>query len=362
MRFALGAVALCIGLLASVSGYPASAEGLAKSGTAIAAAAQPLQAPIPETAVAPWTGVYLGGGYGYGIGDTAASLDCVHCGKPFNALSLDGLSSDGWQGDGRVGKGPQRFYRWVTTSVWVADTAPYTIDAHADDFMSADRVPLDFDLSVTARCADWRNIPEMIDRFGTADCFQVLRRLVLQLAPEGSRGSPRGEFMSYLRDQVRHHNSSVFIAAQDADGKPSDAASEVERQTREHINRFLEANGAAMIKVDNIALGRANPPPGVRASIEATAQQAQDIKTQVERERAQKARLNAEVAAAAAERAFMDSVKLNSAEFIELQRIRAWEKVCVNNNICVFTQGAAPPLALPMPRPVVLTQQAEKKQ
>lgn len=257
--------------------------------------------------------------------------------------------------DDRPIGGPQRFYMWPSTSMWTLNTAPQTLPAHADDFMSADRVPLDFDIAITIKLADPAKAPAVVRKFSSESVVSVFRLLVLQDAKDQQgKVATRGEFMSYLRDQVRHHSSSVFIAAQNADGTPSDAASQVEKQTRDYINKFLSENGADMIRVENIALGRANPPDGVRRSIEATAQQAQDVKTQGERKRAQDARKDAEIAAAAAERAFMDSVKLTPEQFVELQRIRAIEKVCTGSATCVLNMGGGNmPIAIPARVPTI---------
>ena len=75
------------------------------------------------------------------------------------------------------------------------------------------------------------------------------------------------------------------------------------------------------------------------------------MKTQGERKRAQDARKEAEIAAAAAERAFMDSVNLTPEQFIELQRIKAIEKVCIGGTTCIITLGgsAQPPTPVTLP-------------
>lgn len=233
--------------------------------------------------------------------------------------------------------GPERVYTWPSTTVRVVKIAPQTVTVHAEDFMTADRVPLDFDMAITLRVTDPRLSPSLIRKFGTVS-LETFRMLVLQQT-EGSKTS--GELMSYFRDQVRHHHSAVFIAAQNEDGTLSNSAATVEQETRKHINAFLDRSGAGMIQVENIALGRANPPEGVRRTIEATAQQAQEVKTQAERTRAANARENAERATATADMAYVNAMGLSTDQFVELQRLKVWGEVC-KTNTCIFAPGNVP--------------------
>lgn len=250
--------------------------------------------------------------------------------------------------DKHVLMGPDRAYMWPSTKLWRVNVAPQTLTAHAEDFMTRDRVPLDFDLSVTVRVATPASAPDLVQKFGTGP-LTVFKTLVMQLGDDPkTKTAPTGELMSFLRDQVRHHHSAVFIAAQNENGTASDGAAEVENATRDHINAFLKKNGAGMIQVDNIALGRANPPDGVRKTIEATAQQAQEIKTQQERKRAAEARALAEVAVAAADNAYLKAMNYDLNQYIEIQRIAMYREVCKGNVMCVFSTGQTP-LALPVP-------------
>ncbi|MBI4120773.1 MAG: SPFH domain-containing protein [Parcubacteria group bacterium] len=248
--------------------------------------------------------------------------------------------------DQQVVVGPDLVYKWPSTTLVKVSIAPQTLTVHADDLMTADRVPLDFDIAVTIRVTDPSKAPDLIRTFGVGS-VETFRTLVLQ---EGQPGSNRtsGELMSFLRDQVRHHHSAVFIAAQNEDGTPSDKAATVEQETRKYINTFLAQNGAGMVQVQNIALGRANPPDGVRRTIEATAQQAQEVKTQHERERAAGARTAAETATAYADRAYIDGMGLTTEQYIQLQTLQVYRDVCKAPTMCVFsTGGGGMPLAIP---------------
>lgn len=247
--------------------------------------------------------------------------------------------------------GPGRFYMFPTTKLEKAPLVPFSLVVHAEDFMAKDRVPLDFDVSMTLQLVDTSQTPSMFRKFGGGP-EETFRTFVLQ---KDAKGASAGEFMSYLRDQIRHYHSSVFVNAQTENGDVSDDAKKVEESTTSHINKFLATQGAGMIKVTNIALGRANPPPGVRSAIERTAEQAQEQKTQVERQRAAVSRLNAEVATAEADMAYVRAMGLDGNQFVELSRIRMLEKVCGNEKSprpCILSATGSTPVAVSVPPPV----------
>jgi hypothetical protein len=245
--------------------------------------------------------------------------------------------------------GPNRFYMWLTTTMRKCPLSPDSISANADDFVSKNQVPLDFDIAITVKLADPKGCPKMLKTFGTTNPISVFRKLMLQTYDTDDKtkkiGPSRGEFMSYFREQVKLFHSSVFIAAQNEDGTPSGEASNIEKMTVAYANQFLKANGAGMVVIENVALGKANPPVNVLKAIEDTAAQAQDMKTQHERKRAQDVRAAAEKSKALADRAYIDSLNLPNELYVELKRIEAMEKVCGGQTVCII--GTTPPVVLP---------------
>lgn len=247
--------------------------------------------------------------------------------------------------------GPQRVWAWPTTTIEKPKFTPVSLVIHAEDFMSRDRVPLDFDISVTIHLAETKKAPKMYREFG-GDALQTFNLLVLQT---DAKGKPAGELMSFLRDQIRHHDSSVFINAQSADGKASDEARDVEKNTIDYVNKFLADNGAEMVKVVNIALGRANPPALVLNEIVKTVAQAQEQKTQRAREAAAKVRKDAEHATAVADQAYINQIGLTPEQWIQLQTLRTIEKVCSGDKNsahgnCMFVNGTGMSVAVPPPQ------------
>ncbi|MBM3261131.1 hypothetical protein FJY93_01795 [Candidatus Kaiserbacteria bacterium] len=239
--------------------------------------------------------------------------------------------------DPQVTTGPARVYTWRSTTTLPVRAAPSTLSIHVDDLTSHDRIPLDFDIAITFFLADPAKAPAMIEHFGggTETTFHTL---VLQKTGE----TITGELMSFLRNEVRHYHSQVFIAAQNEDGTESDGASRVEVNTRTYINEFLAKNGAGMIKVANIALGRANPPENVRNQIAATTAQAQQVKTEQERRRAANEREETEKAVAAADLAYIKKLGLTNDQFIAFKTLDAIRSVCQSGVTCVLTVPGVP--------------------
>ncbi len=243
--------------------------------------------------------------------------------------------------DTNVIVGPNRTYTWLSTSVWEVKFAPTTFTVHARDFQTKDKVPLEFDIAITIKLVDPKSAPPMILTFGDYP-ERIFRTLVLQTGEVGNvKNVSTGEFMSFLRDQVRRYESSVFMAAQNTDGSESDGALKVEKATIAHINEFLAKNDAGVIKVVNIALGVANPPPPVMVSIVETANQEVRVKTEASRYRAEMARKQAEAARADADKTYTAAMGITSEQFVQLEQIKMQRETCSKGN-CTFIQGQSP--------------------
>jgi regulator of protease activity HflC (stomatin/prohibitin superfamily) len=247
-------------------------------------------------------------------------------------------------GEGRIDDtpviGPSIVYTWPSTNVVKMKRVPVTINVHAEDFITSNQVPLDFEIAVTIELAEPKLAPALYRVLGV-DSLVAFKTLVLQDVEIRGRKTNTGEFMSFLRDQVRHYNSSVFISATNPDGTPSNGAQNVEKETTAHINTFLRSRNAGIIKIVNIALGRANPPKGVLAEIENTAKEAQQARTQAARLIAAQARKDAETASAEADKAYLKALGLTTPEYIELKRIEVIREVCTKTS-CTFINGQVP--------------------
>lgn len=235
--------------------------------------------------------------------------------------------------------GPYRAYYWFGTSMWTCNNVPHPIVVHADDFMSSDRVMLDFDVSILVGITDKDKCAEMLRAHGTTDPWKVFRRLVATESEINGKLVTTGEFLSYLREQVKHLHSAEFMAAQDEHGKPSDKAAAIEKDAKQYIENFLKVNNAGMIGVYNIALGRANPPDQVKKSMADTSSKAQDVKTQSEAFAYETKRRATEEEKAKADMAYMNGMKMSPEMYIQLKQIEA----CRAGATCVIGSGGQTP-------------------
>lgn len=217
---------------------------------------------------------------------------------------------------------------WWTTELVEMSTAPHTIKAHIDDMMSKNRVPLDFDVAITIELGEPKGAAELQKRFnaGVVTAFSRIMMPGLDLNTLTAT-NPSGEFMSFLRDQVREYHMDEFMIAQKADGQHSDASKDVERLTLEYMNKFLK-DAKVPIRVTNVALGRANPPEGVKASMERTAEQVQLQTTERERAEAQRQRKVAETASAEADAAQQAKLGFTNEQFLRKLELEVMQKIC----------------------------------
>jgi regulator of protease activity HflC (stomatin/prohibitin superfamily) len=226
---------------------------------------------------------------------------------------------------------PGRVITWRSTDVLTVSTAPWTIKVHVDDMMSSNKVPLDFDIAITLQMTSPQNGPQLIKEFngGAVEAFGRVAMQGINMETLIAM-NPSGEFMSFLRDRVREKHMDEFIAAHDAKGGHSDASSDIEKALVKYMNEFLKLKNVP-VTVTNVALGRANPPDNVKASMERTAEQVQMQTTERERAEAQRERKAAEEASAEADKAQQLKLGFNNAEYLKKLELETILKICGSN-------------------------------
>lgn len=249
-----------------------------------------------------------------------------------------------------------RIFTWQSTAVQLVSVAPWTIKVKADDFMSSNKVPLDFDIAITIQIDRPQSASRLISDYngGPLDAFE---RVAMQGINRQTMTAvnPSGEFMSFLRDGVRKKHMDEFIIAKDVKGEHSDAISDLEKEISIHINEFLKKENVPVV-VKHVAMGRANPPDPVKAAMERTAEQVQLQTTEVERTLAQKARKAAEEASAEADNAQQRKLRFNNAEYLRKLELETVLKICGSsskdmkdvdggsNSKCILNFGGALPV------------------
>ena len=225
---------------------------------------------------------------------------------------------------------PGRVNTWISTRVVNITTAPQTVTVHVDDMMSLNKVPLDFDIAITLMLKSKEGVPSMLRKFNAGPVGVFSRMMMPGIGDAGVVRNPAGEFMSALRDQVRMHHMDEFMVAINAEGKHSDANKEIETEMLRYANVFLDKQGANVV-VTNVALGKANPPDGVKSSLERTFEQVQMKATEGARKIAQQERLAAEEASAAADKAQQNKLGFTNEQFLKKLELETVLRVCGGN-------------------------------
>ena len=114
---------------------------------------------------------------------------------------------------------------------------------------------------------------------------------------------------------------------------------EIGGQFRKHI----QSTGLHVALI-NVNMGKALPDKPVVDEMNNTAAQQQRRKTEVQRKLAEDSRLQAEQSRANADNAYRQQMKLDAAQFVQLESIKRYSEACKESKNCVIVQGSSPVL------------------
>ncbi len=202
-----------------------------------------------------------------------------------------------WLYDGGVQREPVQpgtTWRAFSTEMYEVDRRPQQFTIHAEDFMTSDGVPLDFDSVIRLRVLDF---VRLIGNFGE-DWFNQ---------------NVAAEFTNRLRQAIRKHGMNETAIETTA---IDDIDAEVSTAMETYIKESL-----LPLELVQITVGRANPPDSIKDQRIATANQQQRKLTEQERERAEDQRQAAEKAAAAADNAYRTALGLTQEQFLVVESL-----------------------------------------
>lgn len=241
-----------------------------------------------------------------------------------------------WSTEGVAPQPVKTGLAWIawTTDYVTVDMKPLQFSVHFDDLMSQDGVPLDFDGVIRLRIL---NSVNMVSTFGE-DWYKT---------------NVEKEFMTRVRQAVRKHGMNETAIK-------TEAIEAIDLEVSDGMKAYLEE---AHIPAELIAItvGKANPPDSVKSQRIETAAQQQRALTEAQRKLAEDARMEAEQSRAAADNAYRNAMSLDPAQFIQLEQIHMFDRVCVKHpdgsgGGCTFLvgqTGATPviPVGKPAPPP-----------
>jgi regulator of protease activity HflC (stomatin/prohibitin superfamily) len=144
------------------------------------------------------------------------------------------------------------------------------------------------------------------------------------------------QYRTIVRDVTKKYQMTQIMT-----DPPTLAAieSEIAVQFRKHI----ESTGLHVTLI-NVNMGKALPDAPVITEMNNTAAQQQRRKTEIQRKLAEDSRLQAEQSRAAADNAYRESMRLDAAQFVQLEGIKRYSEACKESKNCVIVQGGAPVL------------------
>jgi regulator of protease activity HflC (stomatin/prohibitin superfamily) len=211
---------------------------------------------------------------------------------------------------------PGRTIIALTTDDIYVDMRPQQFNAHFDDLMSSDGVPLDFDAVLRLQVTD---SVKLIGQFGT----------------DWYKSNVERELANRLRQAVRKHGmneTAINTTAIDA----------IDAEVSGAMEQYIKSAGLP-VHLIQITVGKANPPDSIKNQRVETAAQQQRILTEGQKKLAEDARKSAELSRAEADNAYRQAMQLSPDQFLALERIKMQRDVCSGGK-CAFIMGGASPI------------------
>jgi regulator of protease activity HflC (stomatin/prohibitin superfamily) len=200
----------------------------------------------------------------------------------------------------------------VSTDYVVVDMRPFTIDEYFKDAMPKDNNPIEYHAALRGQVTD---AVKLVKQFGAADWYvQNLQRT----------------FQTMNRDQVRNYSMPDLALS-------NTAVATVEADLVKGTSEFVDKIGLP-VKVLGVTLGKISPSEAILHAYNETGVQQQRAKTEHQRKLAEDARIEAETSRALADRAYQNSMGMNTDQYIRLQTV----KMCAEKPTCQVFLGASP--------------------
>jgi regulator of protease activity HflC (stomatin/prohibitin superfamily) len=197
---------------------------------------------------------------------------------------------------------------WSSTNAVYVNMQPIANDVNFQDMNSKDGVPVDFAAQMRLQVTD---SVVLVRDFGVDFYGRNLAK----------------PFESAARRAVNKHTEEAIST------QPEVIAA-IDAEVMDVIAREI-TELKIPVKLLSVTVGRANPPDAIKAQREATAAQRQRQQTEMQGKLAEDQRKAREASRAAADNAYREAMNLSPTQFIELERIKAWERMCGSSGKCV---------------------------
>jgi regulator of protease activity HflC (stomatin/prohibitin superfamily) len=209
------------------------------------------------------------------------------------------------------------WYWWSTTSVDIAMT-PMKYDEPLDHLATGDNNFINYASYIVLQ---WKDPAYHVKNFGRENWYNH---------------NLKEQYRTIVRDVTKKYQMTSIMT------DPPTLAS-IEAEIAAQFRKHIETTGLRVTLI-NVNMGKALPDGPVIVEMNNTAAQQQRKKTEVQRKLAEDSRLQAEQSRANADNAYRQSMKLDAAQFVQLESIKRYSDACKESKNCIIVQGNAPVL------------------
>ena len=209
------------------------------------------------------------------------------------------------------------WYWWTTTAVSVALT-PIKYDEPLDHLSTADNNFINYASYIVLQ---WKDPAELIKKFGYSAWYEH---------------NLKEQYRTIVRDVTKRYQMTPIMT------DPATLLA-IENEIAVQFRKHIEHTGLHVTLV-NVNMGKALPDKPVIDEMNNTAAQQQRRKTELQRKLAEDARKDAETSRANADNAYQAAMKLDTAQFVQLESIKRYSEACKTSSHCVIVQGNSPVL------------------
>ncbi len=207
------------------------------------------------------------------------------------------------------------WYWWSTRGVPVALT-PIKYNEPLEHLATNDNNFINYASYIVLQ---WNNPADLVKKFGYENWYEY---------------NLKEQYRTIVRDVTKKYQMTAIMT------DPAALAS-IEKEIAEQFRAHIKKTGLH-VSLINVNMGKALPDPSVITEMNNTAIQQQRVKTETQRKLSEDSRLQAEQSRANADNAYREQMKLDSAQFVQLESIKQYSEACRQSKNCVIVQGNTP--------------------
>lgn len=207
------------------------------------------------------------------------------------------------------------WYWWSTKTVDVQIT-PVKYDEPLEHLATADNNFINYQSYIVLQ---WKEPAELVKRFGYEKWYEH---------------NLKEQYRTIVRDVTKKYQMTKIMIDQQT-------LADIEKEIGEKFRKHIESTGLHVTLI-NVNMGKALPDAAVIVEMNGTAVQQQRVKTEGQRKLAEDSRLAAEKSRAEADNAYREQMKLDAAQFVQLESIKRYSDACKEGKSCIIVQGNTP--------------------